>query len=121
MASSSGTKAPRSLNTSKKASTEPKLATRRYAVLVIALTIIEATEDFKDVLTQLKEQNDANCASDKTPEEKLRISTELTREQSAVIHSYYAFVLEQKGRIERLGYAWPSLNDLQPGPPPMNN
>ena len=89
--------------------------------MVIALTIIEATEDFKDVLTQLKEQNDANLASDRTPEEKLQVSTELTREQLAVIHSYYAFVLEQKQRIERLGYTWPSLNDLQPGPPPTNN
>jgi hypothetical protein len=39
--------------------------------LVIAQTIIEVTGDFKDVLTQLKAQNDANLASDRTPEEKL--------------------------------------------------
>ena len=73
------------------------------------------------MLTQLKEQNDANLASDRTPEEKLQVSIELTREQSAIIHSYYAFVIEQKERIERLGYSWPSLDDLQPGPPPTNN
>ena len=73
------------------------------------------------MLTQLKEQNDANLASDRTPEEKLQVFIELTREQLAIIHSYYTFVIEQKERIERLGYSWPSLDDLQPGPPPTNN
>ena len=73
------------------------------------------------MLTQLKAQNDANLASDRTPEEKLQVSIELTREQSAVIHSYYTFVIKQKERIERLRYSWPSLNDLQTGPPPTHS
>ena len=89
-------------------------------MVVIAQTIIEVTADFKEVLTQLKAQANANLKFNKTSEEKIRIIIELTREQTAVIHLYYKYLVEQRQRIEQLGYSLPSLTDLQSGPPPMH-
>jgi phenylalanyl-tRNA synthetase alpha subunit len=90
-------------------------------MVVIAQTIIEVTADFKEVLTQLKAQANANLEFNRTSEEKIQVTVNLTREQTAVIHFYYKYIVEQRQRIEQLGYSWPTLTDLQPGPPPMHH
>jgi hypothetical protein len=121
--------APRSHHTSKKAYRLAKLAerhgptARRAAAAFIARDILTATQQFEEVIQQIKDQGEALHMSNDMLQERIFIAKQLLVERSLVIQLYTEYLEEQKERLRQLGYSWPYLDDIQDvqsGSPPTH-